>query len=419
MDTLRVLYLECNMGAAGDMLLGALSELLPDQDAFFHELNAVGIPNVEVFREQSVKCGVVGTHVRVVVHGTEEEAEPHEHFHHDGSAHPGENGHGHHHHHHAALQDIYEIIGRLRLSEEEKTDVKQIYRSIAEAEGKVHGREVSDIHFHEVGTADAIADITGCVMLMRRLGVDRVAVSPISTGFGQVRCAHGILPVPAPAAALLLSGMPCRAGDTEGELCTPTGAALLRYFTKKYGRPDDGDMGGMPPMRIEKIGYGMGKKDFAAANCLRAILGQSAAGANGDANQAVELNCNLDDMTPEELGYAQEVLLKEGALEVFTTAVGMKKSRMGILLTVLCKPEEKEKFTELIFRHTSTIGIRAHVCERTVLKRVEQIRETGGAAVRVKISEGFGVTREKPEYEDLKKIAEEKGISLREVKKSL
>lgn len=468
MGALRTLYLECNMGAAGDMLLGALSELIDDKEAFFARLNAVGIPGVTVLWEPSVKCGITGTHARVLVHGQEEEScdaalsgsrqahdldcgQTWEYAHGHEHEHDHNYGHDHEHTHtHAGLGDIYGIIEKLKLPEEEKEDIRNIYRSIAEAEAKVHGRTVEEIHFHEVGTADAVADITGCVMLMHELGVERVAVSPINTGFGQVRCAHGILPVPAPATAVLLEGMPCYGGNMEGELCTPTGAALLRYFVSRYGDSSGESAGGqMPLMRIEKTGYGMGKKDFAAANCLRAVWGISEREEPGSRQQVVELNCNLDDMTPEELGYAQEVLWREGALEVFTTAVGMKKSRMGILLTVLCKPEEKEKFIRLFFKHTSTIGIREHLCERSVLNRTERTEVLAGRAeawtsgprtlvsgasvprtseagtsasgmsVRVKVSEGFGITKEKPEYEDIKKIAEETGMSLREVKENL
>ncbi|MCH5274736.1 MAG: nickel pincer cofactor biosynthesis protein LarC, partial [Lachnospiraceae bacterium] len=310
-------------------------------------------------------------------------------------------------HHHAGLQDIYAMIEGLKLTEEEKEDIRHIYLSIAEAEGKVHGREVSDIHFHEVGRADALADIAGCVMLMHELKPERVVVSPINVGFGEVRCAHGILPVPAPATALLLQGIPCYAGRIEGELCTPTGAALLRYFADEFRH--------LPIMRIEKTGYGMGKKDFAAANCVRAILGES----EEDAEQVTELCCNLDDMTPEELGYASELLLEQGALEVFTTPVGMKKSRPGILLTLLCKTKEKQKFAELLFKHTTTIGIREHTCNRMVLKRSQKQKQIAGSTVRIKVSEGYGVTKEKPEYEDLKKLAEETGLSIRELKQQL
>lgn len=417
---MRTLYLECNMGAAGDMLMGALSELSADKEAFYTRLNDIGIPDVEISPQKAVKCGITGTHVKVRIHGQEEEsqdihenAHTHEHEHmHEGHGHSHGEVHVHtheheHSHHHAGLQDIYAMIEALKLTEAEKEDIRRIYLSIAEAEGKVHGREVTDIHFHEVGRADALADIAGCVMLMHEIKAEKVVVSPINVGFGEVRCAHGILPVPAPATALLLQGIPCYAGRIEGELCTPTGAALLKYFADEF-KP-------LPMMRIEKTGYGMGKKDFAAANCVRAILGES----EEDAEQVTELCCNLDDMTPEELGYATEMLLEQGALEVFTTAVGMKKSRPGILLTLLCKTGEKQKFAELIFKHTTTIGIREHTCNRMVLSRSEKQKQVAGSTVRIKVSEGYGITKEKPEYEDLKKLAENTGLSLQDLKKQL
>ena len=407
---MRTLYLECNMGAAGDMLMSALSELVEDKEGFYTRLNEIGIPDVEISWEKAVKCGITGTHAKVLVHGQEEESEDlhtHEHAHEHGQEESHTHTHTHEHHHHAGLKDIYAMVDALKLSEEEKEDIRRIYQSIAEAEAKVHGREVTDIHFHEVGRADALADIAGCVMLMHELKAERVVVSPVNVGFGQVRCAHGILPVPAPATALLLEGIPCYAGGIEGELCTPTGAALLKYFADEFRT--------LPMMRIEKTGYGMGKKDFAAANCVRAVLGES----GEEAEQVTELCCNLDDMSPEELGFCMELFLEQGALEVFTTAVGMKKSRPGILLTVLCKTEEKQRFAELIFKHTSTIGIREHICSRMVLKRSEKQKQLAGHAVRVKVSEGYGITKEKPEYEDLKRIAEETGLSMQELKKQL
>lgn len=420
---MRTLYLECNMGAAGDMLMSALSELVEDKEGFYTRLNEIGIPDVEISWEKAVKCGITGTHAKVLVHGQEEESldihehehggHSHEEHHHHEEAHTHEQGthsHAHEHehtHHHAGLQDIYAMIDGLKLTEEEKEDIRRIYMSIAEAEAKVHGRAVTDIHFHEVGRADALADIAGCVMLMHELKADRIVASPVNVGFGQVRCAHGILPVPAPATSILLQGIPCYAGRIEGELCTPTGAALLKYFADEFRV--------LPVMRIEKTGYGMGKKDFAAANCVRAVLGES----EEVKEQVTELCCNLDDMTPEELGFCMELLLEQGALEAFTTAVGMKKSRPGILLTVLCKTEEKQKFAELIFKHTSTIGIREHTCDRMVLNRSEKQKQIAGHAVHIKVSEGYGVTKEKAEYEDLKRVAMETGLSIRDLKKQL
>ena len=430
---MRTIYLECSMGAAGDMLMGALLELYPDKEGFVVKMNRIGIPGVSVAAHSSVKCGITGTHIVVKVNGEEEESmdadsvRPHshgeDHSHEDGHSHgedhSHEDGHSHgedhshedghsHGHTHATLDDIFRIVDTLDVSRQVKADVKEIYRIIAEAESRVHGRSVGEVHFHEVGTADAIADIAGCALLIQELGADRVVVSPVNTGYGQVRCAHGILPVPAPATALILEGIPCYAGSIEGELCTPTGAAIIKYYASQFGN--------MPRMVIRKTGYGMGKKDFPAANCVRAVLGDT---EDGEYDEITELRCNLDDMTPEELGYAMEVLFANGALDVFTSSIGMKKSRPGTLLTVMCGQKDRDLMARLIFRHTTTIGIREYTCSRMVLHRSERVRESPLGSVRVKETEGYGVRREKMEFEDLKKIAEHTGMSLREVREAV
>lgn len=392
---MRTLYLECNMGAAGDMLMAALFELHPQKEDFLRRLNQIGIPNVSIEALPSSKCGISGTHMKVTVNGLEE----HHHHHHEA------HDHGHAHEHvHMGMQEILHIVDELQIAEEVKKDVRNIYQMIAQAEGKVHGREVSEIHFHEVGMMDAIADITGCVMLLHELQVDRVIASPVNTGFGQVKCAHGILPVPAPATALLLEGIPCYGGEIEGELCTPTGAAILKYFAREYGR--------MPQMAVEKIGYGLGHRDFEAANCIRAMLGET----KENHDSITELCCNLDDMTPEEIGFATELFLQKGALDVFTTAIVMKKGRPGVLLTVMCRAEDKEEMAGLIFKHTTTIGIRESCHNRMVMQRENITRESRYGNIHVKKCTGYGTAKEKPEYEDLRKIAERTGLSLREIK---
>lgn len=259
---MKTLYIDCQMGAAGDMLMGALLELVPDRKNFLEKLNQAGIPGVRIEAQKSVKCGITGTHMEVLVNGEEEESLdlPSE-------ENNGHSGHSHGHHSHFSMEDITGIIDGLHVDNKVKEDVKNIYQIIAKAESQVHGRPVSEVHFHEVGAMDAVADITGCAMLFHELGAVKIIVSPVTTGYGQVRCAHGILPVPAPATALILRGIPCQGGRIEGELCTPTGGALLKYFATEYGR--------MPQMIMEKIGYGMGKKEFEAANCIRAILGEA------------------------------------------------------------------------------------------------------------------------------------------------
>lgn len=292
--------------------------------------------------------------------------------------------------------------GHLALPERVKRDVLAVYRQLAEAESHAHGVPVSDIHFHEVGTMDAIADITAVCLLMDRLAPGEVIASPVHTGSGQVRCAHGILPVPAPATAYLLRDVPIYGGTVQGELCTPTGAALLKHFVTRFGD--------MPVMRVSAIGYGCGKKDFEAANCVRALLGET----ENAAGSVLNLSCNLDDMTAEAVSFAMERLFDAGALEVYTLSAGMKKSRSGLLLRVICRPQDRKTIVQTIFRHTSTIGIRESVNRRYVLEREIQTVDTAYGPVRKKISQGFGVTRTKYEYEDLARIAREQNLSLKE-----
>ena len=382
---MRTLYLDCGMGAAGDMLTAALLELLPDPDGFLAELNAVGIPGVVTTRQSAVKCGIAGTHVTVTVDGAEE----------------GDDHHGHHHHHHSHPADIEALVReQLHLPEQVRADVLAVFGLLAEAESHVHGVPVTDIHFHEVGTMDALADITAVCMLMRRIAPDRVAASPVHTGYGTVHCAHGILPVPAPATAWLLQGIPACGGEIEGELCTPTGAALLKYFVN--------DFGPMPVMKTRAIGYGMGKKDFPAANCIRAMLGED----DTSSDTVTELSCNVDDMTAEAVAFAVEKLFAGGARDVYTVPVGMKKGRPGTLIRVLCRREDTDDIVRLIFRHTTTIGIRAASLGRYVLERRIETVDTPYGPVRRKVSVGYGVERVKYEYDDLSRLADRQGISL-------
>ena len=384
---MRTLYLDCGMGAAGDMLTAALLELMPDREAFLRKLNGLGIPGVTVTAERSVKCGITGTHIRVTVHGEEET----------------EHMHGHHHHHHGSMGEIRSIVSGLAIPTMVKLDIMSVYDEIAQAESRAHGMPVDQIHFHEVGTMDAIADITAVCMLMHELDVDQIVASPVHVGSGQVRCAHGVLPVPAPATAHILRNVPIYGGSVKGELCTPTGAALLKHFVTEFGD--------MPAMKVESIGYGMGKKDFERANCVRAMLGETKEKPAG----IWELNCNIDDMTGEQLGYALELLMEQGALDAFTIPIGMKKSRPGILLTVLCREADKEKMLGLIFKHTTTLGIRETFCNRHTLQRRVETVDTAYGPIRKKVSFGYGVRRSKYEYEDIVRAARDNDRSIAEV----
>ena len=531
---MKLLYLDCGMGAAGDMLGAALAELLPDdaRDAFTSDLNAAGIPGVHVSLDPSVKCGITGTHLTVTVNGTEEKegghSHSHEHSHHDHQHdhshehshshdhhqdHSHEHSHSHVHHHdhsHRSLHDIHHIIDDLKLPEAVRTDILAVYRLIAEAESKAHDKPVSEIHFHEVGTMDAIADIASVCLLLHKLAPDQIIASPIHVGSGQVKCAHGILPVPAPATAYILKDIPIYSGSIQGELCTPTGAALLKHFVTRFAQ--------MPLMTPASTGYGMGTKDFPAANCVRAILGESfaenqdailgesfaenqpeqpacipaapastaipapattpastatpapatapastatptpaaasastatPASATAPASEEAaiteticELSCNVDDMTGEDIAFAIETFLQNGALDAFTVPCTMKKGRPGVLVTVLCKDPDQKQMTKLILQHTTTLGVRSAEKKRWILSRTEsetvipddmlanvtspdmpaeskahELKTTGnGCTIRSKTSTGFGITRNKYEHDDLEKIARTYGLTLAQVR---
>ena len=410
---MKILYFDCGMGAAGDMLTGALVSLLTreEQESFISEINSIGLKDVTVSLTDDVKCGITGSHVRVVAAGHEEmSCDVHEHHAHEHDEHHPEHEHAHHdehhhhEHHHASMADIEHIISHLNVSDKVKSDILSIYKIVAEAESKVHGKSVSEIHFHEVGMMDALADISGVCMLMEKISPDRVICSPINVGFGKVKCAHGILPVPAPATAEILTEIPIYAGRFEGEMCTPTGAALLKYFADEFSY--------MPLMVTEKTGYGCGNKYFDAANVVKAVIGKD----NLSKDLVIELKCNVDDMTGEELAYAVDVILAAGARDAFTTPVNMKKGRSGHLLTVLCDIGNKEKIAKIIFEHTSTIGIRECVMERMVLDRSFETVSTEYGDIRVKVSSGYGVKKIKPEFDDLKAASEKYGKSIAEIR---
>ena len=432
------------------MLGAALAELLPDdaRDAFTSELNAAGIPGVHVSLDPSVKCGITGTHLTVTVNGTEEKegghSHSHEHSHHDhqhdhahdhSHSHDHQRSHSHDHHHdhsHRSLHDIHHIIDDLKLPEAVRTDILAVYRLIAEAESKAHDKPVSEIHFHEVGTMDAIADIASVCLLLHKLAPDQIIASPIHVGSGQVKCAHGILPVPAPATAYILKDIPIYSGSIQGELCTPTGAALLKHFVTRFDQ--------MPLMTPASTGYGMGTKDFPAANCVRAILGESF--AENQAETICELSCNVDDMTGEDIAFAIETFLQNGALDAFTVPCTMKKGRPGVLVTVLCKDPDQKQMTKLILQHTTTLGVRSAEKKRWILSRTEsetvipddvlanvtapdmpagskahELKTTGNdCTIRSKTSTGFGITRNKYEHDDLEKIARTYGLTLAQVR---
>ena len=383
---MRELFLDVSAGAAGDMISAALLELFQDRDAMVARLNAIGIPDVTFEAQRSEKHGVVGTHLSVRYRGAEEgESLPHAHD-------------------HRGMFEIREIVAALNLPDAVRGAVLAVYTGIAEAESAVHGTTMEHIHFHELGSMDAVADISAACLMVHALGVDHITASPVCTGFGEVRCAHGVLSVPAPATARILQGVPSFAGDMEGELCTPTGAALIKHFAQSYGR--------QPLLTAERIGFGMGKKDFPKLSAVRAVLGETE-------ETILELSCNVDDMSPEAVGFAIEELMRLGAPDAYYTPIGMKKNRPGVILTCLCREDQRDEMVRAIFRHTTTLGIRETLCRRYVLLREEKTVETPYGSVRVKRSEGYGVQREKAEYDDLRRIAREADLTLDEARELL
>ncbi len=426
---MRVIFFDLGMGAAGDMISASLYELLDENSRkdFLLKINHAGIPGVEVIAEKSLKCGITGTHIKVSVNGEEEESldAHHEHSHahhhghhehthhehheheesehtHDQHSHEHEHEHGHAHHH-TSMAEIESLVKNLDLSDGVKTHVMQIYTLIAEAESHAHGKPVSEIHFHEVGTMDALADIASSCLLFEMLAPQKIYASAVNVGSGHVHCAHGILPVPAPATAFILRDVPIYSGQIESELCTPTGAAILKHFVSRFGQ--------MLPMRPLSYGYGMGKKDFDVANCTRAILGEM----DETPEKIYEYTCNLDDISAEKIAFAMERLFEAGAVEAYTIPVTMKKSRPGNLLCVMCREENRTKILGTLFKHTTTLGVRENVSGRYFMDRKIETVKTEFGDVRVKKSAGFGVERKKIEFEDLAKIARESGMSISEI----
>ena len=338
--------------------------------------------------------------------------------------------HEHHHaHHHTSLADVHAMIQDCQLPEKVKEDACKVYDLLAAAESHAHGVEVSEIHFHEVGMLDAVADVLNVCLLICMLQPEKIVVSPINTGFGSVRCAHGILPVPAPATAYLLQGAPTYSGSVEGEMCTPTGAALLQFIKTEFNK--------QPIMTVQKTGYGMGKKDFPQANCVRSFLGDdwngqkrrddentgnmqdSKDGAAIERNSVITLSCNIDDMTGEALGFAADVLRDAGALDVFITPIQMKKNRPGQMLTCLCRPEQADGMAGLMLKHTTSWGIRRQYYDRYVLERHTEDWDSPYGMIRVRCGEGYGVKKWKPEYEDVAHAAETYHVSMQEVIQSI
>lgn len=411
---MRTLYIECNMGAAGDMLMSALYELMDEtqKEEFLKRMNGLGAPGVSIIPREAVTCGISGTHMEVTVYGEEEHEPGDDHAGPHGDHHGQEHGGTHSGHHHADPLHIAELIAGLDLPEEVRANAGQVYDAIAGAEAKAHGRPVEQVHFHEVGALDAVADVTGVCYAIYLLKPERIVVSPVHVGSGTVPFAPTELCRCRRRPRQICWRM-CRCtAATSGENCVRLQAfALLVHFADSFGD--------MPVMSKTSVGIGVGTKEFEQANCVRVFLGEAQSMKETDETETAgettekqckdagagngriaELLCNIDDMTPEALAFATARLIELGALDAYTVAGTMKKGRPGWELTVLCETDRTDETAKNIMRETTTNGVRVRICEKYFLTPgIERIHTERGE-VRIKTAEGFGIRHEKPEYED-------------------
>jgi uncharacterized protein (TIGR00299 family) protein len=430
---MRLAYLECFSGMSGDMFLGALVDTGVSPRLLEDTVAALGV-GARLETSRVVRSGISATKVDVWVDGEKDlpreeywAKQPghdhlHEHGHNHAHSHHAESApaealveaptpHQHEHAHGRHLSQIREIIGKSGISESAKKTAIAIFEALGAAEAKIHNVPVEDVHFHEVGAVDAIVDIVCAAVGAEALGVDAIIGSPLNVGGGTVKCAHGTFPVPAPATVELLQGIPVYSSDIKAELVTPTGAAIVKTLASRFGA--------FPEMKVEKSGYGAGTREFPGhPNVVRLTIGESVATSAGKtASETISvLEANLDDLNPQVFGYVMDRLLHEGALDAFAMPVQMKKNRPGTLLTVLCKPEEASRLTQLIFAETTTLGVRQRdEVRQTLARRWESVRTPWGE-VRIKIASMDGtVTNYAPEYEDCRKIAAEHHVALKTV----
>ena len=398
---MKILYYDCFAGISGDMNLGAMIDLGIETDYLKGELGRLPVHGFELKVEKEIRRGITGTRVKVVID------ELHQHLHEPGHHHEHGNGHGHHHHH-SSYAEIREMIQASSLDTKVKELSIAIFQKVAEAEGKVHDKQVPEVHFHEVGALDSIVDIVGAAICLNKLHVDSVMCSTIELGGGMVHCAHGIYPVPAPATAEILKNMPVRKGSVDYEATTPTGAAILSACVDKFT-----DRAGF---MITRTGYGIGTRDSEIPNVLRVLLCESAPPVDPETIDSSIIECNIDDMNPEFYDYIIDSLFMAGAKDVYITPIIMKKSRPAVKLSVLCTLDAEVRVNEILFKETSTLGVRKYVVEKSMLDRKTEYVVTRFGEVRVKSAYYQGVCiKSKPEYEDCIKIARENGIPVNQI----
>ncbi len=395
---MKTIYFDCFAGAAGDMLVGALIDVGLDFKALEGELAKLEVGGYFLSSDSVIKQGVTSRKFSVNI------TQKTRHHHHEGHHHGA-------HHHGRSYTQIREILEKAPIPEIPKSRAIRAFHRLGVVEAGIHGVDLDAVHFHEVGAVDSIIDVTGYFLGLHMLGVERVAASPLPMGSGFAQCAHGRMPVPAPATAKLLEGIPVAKSNLEGEALTPTGALLLTESAAFFGP--------MPEMTITRVGYGAGDKDQPdTPNAVRAFLGESEAGAEGDGppNAVAVLEANIDDMNPELFPHVIEGALKEGALDAFSMPVTGKKGRPGQLLTILSPLAKQDALTRFMFRETSTLGVRRRTTHRAVAGRAWVEVDLPWGRVRVKKGTFEGaLTNLAPEYEDCRRLAEESGVPLKEV----
>ena len=416
---MKTLYLECNSGISGDMTVAALLDLGANREKLEQIIHDMHL-GCRLHFGRAVKNGISAYDFDVEL--------PHEHTHghaHD-HVHDHEHAHGHKHaeetasHVHRSLQDIIPIIENSGLPKAAKENAKKMFDIVAAAESKIHGLPIHEVHFHEVGAIDSIVDICAVAFCMHDLGIEKVIVSPVCEGTGEILCQHGIIPVPAPATLEILSShkVPMKIKNIEGEMVTPTGAAVVAAYASDFGCPEN--------LCADKIGYGAGKKDFAHANILRAFIlsdanrahcGQNIGNSGDYRDEIVVLTTNIDDASPEELGFCMEKLFKAGAKDAFFTPIYMKKSRPAYSLTVMCKSEVEAEAVRLIFTHTSSVGLRREVCERYIMDREKTTVHTEFGPVAANIFSYGDFSKISLEYDSVKALAEKENVSITQIYK--
>ena len=397
---MKTLYFDCSSGISGNMTLGALLEIVGDEKYLLEELKKLNIDGYKIEISKQVKNGITGTYVNVILehehHHSHEDEDEHEHHHHE-----------HHHHEHRNLNDVNNIIDNSSLDNNTKDLAKRIFLRVAKAESKVHNKPLDEVHFHEVGAIDSIVDIVGTAILINKINPDKIISSIVNDGYGFIECAHGTMAVPVPATSEIFanSNVKFRQIDIDTELVTPTGAAIIAELAEDFTT--------LPAMVTEKIGWGTGSKDLKIPNVLKVYYGE----IQENSENFVVMETNIDDCSGEILGYTSEKLFAQGALDVFYTPIFMKKNRPAYRLSVACRKEDMFKLQNIIFKETTTIGIRYRFENRTELGREFIEIDTKYGKIEAKKVTNNGETYVYPEYESMKKIAEEKNIPLKELYK--